>query len=179
MTFSKLSLAMMIAPAAIHASSTHASLPTASVTFAWDPDLDSYVAGYDLYYGAASQLYTNVLDVGDVTTATVTDLIPGVTYYFAICAYDTNGIASALSDEIVYTVPAVVATLSLASIAGGNPLLTGTATSGYTFDVLCSGDLSTWSTIGSVTADANGSVQFADTNALSNCGFCRMRQTSP
>jgi hypothetical protein len=182
MTFNKLSLAMLIALVAFHVSPIQASLPTTSVTFVWDPDPDSSVAGYDLYYGVACQVYTNVIDVGNVTTATVTGLVSGVTYYFAITAYDTSGLQSTFSSEIVYTVPPVVlpaATLTLASVAGGSPLLGGTATPGYTFDVQCSGDLSAWSTIGSVTADDNGSVQFADTNALSNCRFYRLRQSSP
>jgi hypothetical protein len=76
-----------------------------NVTLAWDPSPDSSVAGYRLYDGVTSGTYTNVIDVGNATSATVTNLVRGVTYFFAVRAYDTNGQESVLSDEVSYTVP--------------------------------------------------------------------------
>jgi hypothetical protein len=76
-----------------------------SVTLAWDPDPDNSVAGYRLYEGVLSRTYTNVIDTGNATIATVSNLVWGTTYYFAVTAYDTNGQESALSDEISFTVP--------------------------------------------------------------------------
>jgi hypothetical protein len=81
---------------------------TQSVTFGWEADSDPSIAGYNIYYGTASQDYTNKLSFGDVTTATVSNLVPGVTYYFAADTYDASNQESALSPEIVYTVPGVV-----------------------------------------------------------------------
>jgi hypothetical protein len=84
-----------------------ASIPAFAdnLTLAWDASTDPSVAGYKIYYGVASRTYTNSLDVGTNTTVTISNLVEGVTYYFAATTYDTNGLESAFSDEIVYTVP--------------------------------------------------------------------------
>src|SRR5215831_15640133 len=37
-----------------------------SVTLAWDPSTASDVSGYKVYYGGASQTYTNTISVGNV-----------------------------------------------------------------------------------------------------------------
>ena len=84
---------------------TGSTYAQSSVTLAWDPDTDNTVAGYRLYEGVVSRTYTNVIDVGNAATVTVSNLVWGVTYYFAVTAYDTNGEESALSDEISFTVP--------------------------------------------------------------------------
>lgn len=76
-----------------------------TVTLAWDPSPGGAIAGYRLYDGPASRTYTNVLDVGSATTATVSNLIRGTTYFFAATAYDTNGLESDYSSEVSYTVP--------------------------------------------------------------------------
>jgi len=80
----------------------------ANVTLAWDPSPDPQVVGYRIYYGAASGNYTNSSPVGMVTTATLTGLAVGTTYYFAATAFDTNGVESIFSNETSYTpIPAV------------------------------------------------------------------------
>jgi hypothetical protein len=76
-----------------------------NVTLAWDPSPDGSVAGYRLYDGIASGIYANVIDLGNATNATVSNLVSGVTYFFAATAYDTNGQESVFSDEVSYTVP--------------------------------------------------------------------------
>ena len=76
-----------------------------SVTLAWDPSPGSAIAGYRLYEGAASRTYTNVIAAGKVTSNTVSSLVGGATYFFAVTAYDTNGLESDFSSEIRYTVP--------------------------------------------------------------------------
>ena len=47
--------------------------------------------------------YTNVVDVGTNLTATITNLATGAAYFFTSTAYDTNGLESDYSDEIVFT----------------------------------------------------------------------------
>jgi hypothetical protein len=79
---------------------------TQSVTLAWDPSPDPTVVGYKVYYGVASLTYTNVIDVGDATSVTISNLVEGTTYYFAATAYNILGMESAFSAETVYTVPA-------------------------------------------------------------------------
>jgi hypothetical protein len=75
-----------------------------SVTVAWNAV--SGVAGYRVYQGGASRVYTNVTVVGNVTQKTVSGLIAGGTCYFAVTAYTSMGVESDYSSEITYTVPA-------------------------------------------------------------------------
>jgi len=77
-----------------------------SVILAWDPSPSTNVAGYRVYYGPAAGNYTDRLDVGNVTTATVPNLQAGVTYYFVVTAYNAAGVESLPSNEVAYTVPA-------------------------------------------------------------------------
>jgi hypothetical protein len=72
------------------------------VTLAWDPNSEPDLGGYIVYYGVRSRLYTNAINVGNVTTNTVTGLVEGVLYYFAVTAYNTNGLESDYSDEVTY-----------------------------------------------------------------------------
>ncbi len=78
----------------------------AEVRLAWDPSPSPEVIGYRLYWGTQSRLYTSSLDAGLVTTATVSGLVAGTTYYFAATAYAPGGLESDFSNEVQYTVPA-------------------------------------------------------------------------
>jgi hypothetical protein len=78
---------------------------TQSVSLAWDPSPDTNVVGYKVYYGVASRTYTNIVDVGDVTNTTISGLVEGTTYYFAVTAYNILGMESDFSAEVSYTVP--------------------------------------------------------------------------
>jgi hypothetical protein len=94
-----------------------------SVTLAWDPDASGSIAGYRLYDGMVSRAYTNVIDTRTATTQAVTGLTIGVTYFFAVTAYDTNGLESDYSAEISYTVPVPTnnpPTISLTAPANGS-----------------------------------------------------------
>src|SRR4029077_6608497 len=63
-------------------------------------------SGYNVYYGVASSIYTNKVNVGNVTNATISGLIEGTTYYFALTAYNPFELESDFSNEMFYTVPA-------------------------------------------------------------------------
>ncbi len=76
-----------------------------SVTLAWDPVNDPAVTGYKIHYGTASKAYTVHVDAKNVTTYTIASLTTGQTYFFAATAYAANGIESAYSNEVSYTVP--------------------------------------------------------------------------
>lgn len=69
------------------------------VTLAWDPNTEADLAGYKLHYGNASRNYSTTLNVGNVTTYSLTSLPPG-TYYFAVTAYNTAQLESAYSNEV-------------------------------------------------------------------------------
>jgi hypothetical protein len=62
------------------------------------------VAGYNVYYGGASGVYTNEICAGNSTNATISDLVPGNTYYFVATTYNTMGMESPFSAEVSFTV---------------------------------------------------------------------------
>jgi len=67
-----------------------------SVTLAWDAPTTNVdgspltnLAGYWLYYGTASGVFTTNINIGNVTTYTISNL-PYGTYYFAVKAYNST-----------------------------------------------------------------------------------------
>jgi hypothetical protein len=73
-------------------------------TLAWDPNVETDIGGYKLYYGTSSRNYQFSVDVGNQTSYTVTGLLPGQTYFFAATAYDISGNESDFSNEVAYQV---------------------------------------------------------------------------
>jgi hypothetical protein len=71
---------------------TATTVQGASVTLAWNKSTDPTVAGYRIYEGVASHLYTNAITVGNFTNTTVSGLVNGTTYFFAATCYTTNGL---------------------------------------------------------------------------------------
>jgi hypothetical protein len=82
-----------------------ASAPAANVVLAWNASTNLDVAGYNVYYGQASQSYTASVNAGTNLTETFANLTPGLTYYFAATAYDANGDESAFSNEATNMIP--------------------------------------------------------------------------
>ena len=78
---------------------------TESVTLAWNPSTDSTIVGYKIHYGILSHVYTDVVTVGKTNAATISGLLPGVTYYFAAASFNAAGVESSLSNEASYAVP--------------------------------------------------------------------------
>jgi len=72
---------------------------TGALTVAWDanPPSDN-ITNYQIRYGTVSGQYTTALDVGLNTTATLSGLTAGVTYYVAVAAF--NGEWSSNSTEV-------------------------------------------------------------------------------
>jgi len=75
----------------------------ATVTLAWDPNTESDLAGYKLYYGSSPRTqapYTQTVVINDkAATSWQVTLDPGV-YYFALTAFDTAGNESGFSNEV-------------------------------------------------------------------------------
>lgn len=79
-----------------------------NVELAWDPSDSDDVAGYKIYYKADSTELPldgiealegpSPIDVGDVTSFTLTELPEGPVYYFRATAYDSAGNESTLSN---------------------------------------------------------------------------------
>lgn len=78
------------------------------VTLTWDPNPESDLGGYRVYFGAESRRYTNVLDVGAANIAVVPNLEDGKVYFFAVTAYNTQGLESDFSNEVALTVSSVL-----------------------------------------------------------------------
>jgi hypothetical protein len=74
-----------------------------SVMLAWDPSVSPAIAGYRVYQGTNSHAYTTTISAGAATQTTLAGLNSGVTYFFAVTAYDTSGLESDFSSEVSYT----------------------------------------------------------------------------
>ncbi|MBX3347802.1 MAG: fibronectin type III domain-containing protein [Nitrospira sp.] len=90
--------------------STNPSPAGATVSLAWDGVNDSSVIGYYIHYGKQSPnwpgscAYDQEQFVSS-TQGTVTDLERGLTYYFAVSAY--NGLESNCSNEVFAHTPLI------------------------------------------------------------------------
>ena len=76
-----------------------------SLTLAWNPSTSTNVAGYKIYSGLASGVYSSTNSISGSTNVTLTGLIEGSTYYFAATTVDTLGNESPFSDEASYSIP--------------------------------------------------------------------------
>jgi len=161
-----------------------APLPPGSLALAWDPSGDPTVIGYRLYQGTESQVYTSISDIGSTTSALVAGLIPGMTYYFAVTAYDASGLESSFSGEISYTVPqswillpGAGPSFSIRLDSVNQATLSGIGRAGYVYSVLVTEDFSSWIMLGSVTANSDGTFQFTDeVSPFGTTRFYRLQQ---
>jgi hypothetical protein len=76
---------------------------SAQLTIEWDENIETDLAGYVIYYGTSSGNYSSSIDVGNVSHYTLTGLQEGLTYYFAVSAYDYSDNESGFSEELMYT----------------------------------------------------------------------------
>jgi Fibronectin type III domain len=160
-----------------------ATVPTGqSVTLTWNPNTEPNIAGYNVYYGGASGTYTNMVTVSNVTNATISGLLAGVTYYFAVTAYNSLGQESVYSGEVSYSVVGLptVPTVQCCSAPAGQFSLTVAGVTGHTYQIQATQDLTNWTVIGSVTLGTGGSLNFTDTNAANfSRRFYRTYDTQP
>ncbi len=101
----------------------------AQVNLSWSPSTSSTgVSGYLLYRGA-SAASLSILGTSATTTYADTRAVPSTTYYYAVAAYDTFGVRSALSNAVSATTPpspppSVPAGLTAFSVSGSQVNLT-------------------------------------------------------
>jgi hypothetical protein len=89
---------------------------SAQVTLAWNPNSESDLAGYKIHYGNSSGNYSSNVDVGNLTSYTISDLVDGNVYYFTATAYDFSGNESAYSEEAIYdTTPPAISSVNINS----------------------------------------------------------------
>ena len=72
----------------------------AQIGIRWDPNTEPDLAGYRVYYGTASGSYGSPIDVGNVTSYTLTGLSAGQLYFIAVTAHDTSNNQSGYSNEV-------------------------------------------------------------------------------
>jgi Fibronectin type III domain len=136
-----------------------------SITLAWAPSLSTNTAGYDVYYGLTNSAYNQMVNVGNVTNATISGLTGGMIYYFAAKAYNSPGELSVFSNQASYALPATLTGLQIRAAPAGEFILTVTGPAGQTNEILATQNFKVWTVIGTMTVGAGGTFVFIDTNA--------------
>ena len=77
----------------------------ATVTIAWDPNSEADLARYIVGYRTSPSGSETLVNVGLVTTWSLTTAVAGQTYYFRVYAENAVGLRSAPSNEASTTVP--------------------------------------------------------------------------
>jgi len=75
-----------------------ANAPITYLTLVWNPNPESDIAGYKVYYGRVSGDYTQLATVTNPTARI--GVRSSKTTYFAVTAYNTAGVESELSQEV-------------------------------------------------------------------------------
>lgn len=79
------------------------NLIAGNVNLSWEPSPSPDVDGYMVSYGSNTGNYTSSIDVGKVTTYTLSGLKDGTDYYIAVKAYDSKtSMESVYSNEVSY-----------------------------------------------------------------------------
>ncbi len=116
------------------------NLLAANVNLAWNPSTASNVSGYIVYYGQSSGNYTASVDVGNITSYTLTGLQDGTAYYFAVSSYDiTREFESRYSNETAINASAAPPTANFTASQAS-----GTAPLAVTFTPTTTGAITSW-----------------------------------
>jgi hypothetical protein len=86
---------------------------TGSVTLTWPPSTSPGTAGYKVYYGTASGVYSWVVNAGKATTLTISNLNQGQVYYFLVDTYNSLGVTLPYLVEISMRPPITPFALSI------------------------------------------------------------------
>ncbi|MEO7100167.1 MAG: Ig-like domain-containing protein [Luteolibacter sp.] len=70
------------------------------VNLLWNANPETDIASYEVSYGLSSGVYSGTVNVGANTTAALSGLAEGNTYYFVVSAYNQAGLKSPPSAEI-------------------------------------------------------------------------------
>jgi len=135
------------------------------MTLAWNPASDLTIKGYLIYYGPTNQPATNRLDAGMNNSATIYNMQANVTYRLYAVSYNTQGIESNPSNQLLVR-QGTVSRLKLAKQTNGSMKLTFSAAPGAAGQVqYASKPTGAWQTLGTATTDGSGNGTFTDTSA--------------
>ena len=188
-------------PLIVPATASDLSATTPSIDLIWNANPEPELVGYKVYYGTASGVYTQSVDIGNQTTATLTNLSEGVTYFSVVTAYDAERLESPPSVEISFTpvAPPPPPTVTLETltppdnnpfpesetaplISDHSPLPSGecrftiTAPAGQTLEIYATADLLNWTQVATST---NPSGMLRVTDHQSADGIQRFYQVLP
>lgn len=90
------------------------------------------LAGYNLYSGAAKATYGAPRNLGNNTSAIISNLEENHDYYFAVTAYDTSGNESGFSNEVHLNFAPILPMPTQTPTRTPTPLATGTVVPGPT-----------------------------------------------
>ena len=135
------------------------ALAAEKVTLIWQASPGSDIAGYNLYYGLASGQYGTKITVTNGTSATISGLAEGVTYFFVVTAFNTAGLESPPSNELAYLVPGVLLKIRRIQVSGypNAFVITSTGATPITWALESSQDFEIWRT---VSRGTNSAVNF-------------------
>ena len=100
----------------------------AVVTLAWDLSSSPDIAGYRLYSGTTSGVYSQTSELGNATSTLVSNLVTGKTYFFVVTAYNTMGVESAPSNEVSHLAPPTTGPGQMVSPAPGSTFTSSSVT---------------------------------------------------
>ncbi len=105
-----------------------------TVALSWDPNTETTLAGYKVYYKADTSAMpfngtgavegASPIDVHNQANATISGLDPNKTYYFAITAYDTSGVESSYSN--IVTISGLTSLTTAITAPANNATVSGT-----------------------------------------------------
>jgi hypothetical protein len=160
-----------------------------SATLNWQPNGESDLAGYQVYYGTESRIYGPPLNVNTATDYSLNDLAEGMTYYFAVTALDTSGNESGYSNEVQKAIAdgthpivslstptsaasytATSATLTVAGSASDNVEVTRVVWENSLGGSGTASGTSSWSVSGIALAEGVNTLTFTAQDAAGNLG---------
>lgn len=105
-----------------------------AITVVWNPNTESNLAGYRLYYGITNTPAA-MLNVGNKTNVVLNSLTPGKRYFFYVTAYNTANAESSPSTSVFYNTPSTTPVPTL-PIPAPPSNLAGTASSSTSVSLL-------------------------------------------
>lgn len=137
---------------------TSSGAPGLAVTLAWTPSPSPSVSGYFLNWGIVSGQCTNQLDVGNVTTTTLSGLSTNVNYFFNVVAYDPAGDQAPPSNELAYPAPVALTFQVQGRGAAATVNVSFQGNGGSTYVIQATQDFQHWVTLCTTNCVATGPV---------------------